>query len=313
MTNAHMARGAYLRLAAASAVSLAAFASPALPAGPTGPRSVAVSTMSDIYTVRLAGGRVAKITNAGDGAFFDGPTWSSDGRSLAFSGSPCDDCPDQDARLFVARLATGRISRISLPVSPAIRPSWRAGGDVLAFVGGLDGAIYRVRADGTGLMRLVSGPQHDSVAWSPDGGRIAYTEQRTDGSWDIVVDDLTRHRTRALVHALAAEEQPAWSPDGRSIAFTRQGRNGRWSLYVVDGTGSRLRRVGPRWSVSSENPSWSPDGSQIAFTAVTSTGAALYVMDADGTHVRRLVTRTPRSYAPAWSPDGLTLAFVGER
>ena len=271
-----------------------------------------MSTRSDIYTLALAGGRIAKITNAKDGAFFDSPTWSSDGRRLAFSGSPCDDCPDQDARLFVARLANGRISQVSLPVSPAIRPNWRAGGDVLAFVGGLDGAIYKVRADGTGLVRLVSGPQHDSVAWSPDGRRIAYTEQRADGSWDILVDDLARHRTRALVHAQTAEEQPAWSPDGRSIAFTRQDRDGRWSLYVVDGNGGRLHRVGPRWKASNENASWSPDGSRIAFTAVTSTGAALFVMDADGTHPRRLVTRTPRSYAPAWSPDGRTLAFVGE-
>jgi Tol biopolymer transport system component len=47
----------------------------------------------------------------------------------------------------------------------------------LAFVRhtGQDTDIYRVRADGTGLVQLTSGPAADSQpAWSPDGSKLAF-------------------------------------------------------------------------------------------------------------------------------------------
>jgi TolB protein len=53
------------------------------------------------------------------------------------------------------------------------------------------------------------------------------------------------------------------------------------------------------------DPAWSPDGRKLVFVRAHD----LYVMDADGSHVRRL-TRDRRSASPAWSPDGKTIAFV---
>ena len=273
--------------------------------------AAAPSTRSDIYLIDLATGRVTRITRPVDGASFDGPTWSADGRRLAFSGSICDDCPLSDARLYVTNIGSGRIKRIRLRVAPAARPSWDPRGRWLAFVGGATEWIYRAAPDGSSLTRLVGGSAHDDVVWSPAGRRIAYTTQQPNGHWDLYVADDTGGRAQALTRTAISEEQPAWSPDGSQIAFSRQSSTGAWSLYAMNLDSRHPRRIGPTWRASSEDPAWSPDGATLAFVAVTSSSAALYLMNADGEQVRRLQTGLHRSYDPAWSPDGRMLAFVG--
>jgi len=293
-------------------VALAATSS-TIPARPTRPERPLVGSRSNIYTIELGTRRVRKITNAGDGAYYDGPTWSPRGDRLAFAGSICDDCPDLDSRLYVVSLRNRVITPIDLSVTPATRPSWSPRGPVLAFIGGTETAVDRVRIDGTGITTIVGGGTHDKAVWSPEGRRIAYTLQQPNGKWDIYVADLARHTERALTHTAGSEEQPAWSPDGKRIVFSRQGSNGTWSLYVMNANGGTARRIGPRWAASSENPAWSPDGRKIAFTAVTSSTAAVFVMHTDGTAVQRVPTRPPLSYDPAWAPNGRMLAYVGGR
>lgn len=57
-------------------------------------------------------------------------------------------------------------------------------------------------------------------------------------------------------------------------------------------------------------PIWSPDGSKIAFESWRSGVRAVFVMDADGRHVRRLSADFGASeYAPEWMPDSQSLIF----
>lgn len=59
-----------------------------------------------------------------------------------------------------------------------------------------------------------------------------------------------------------------------------------------------------------QSPSWSPGGTRIVFAAQN----GIYVMNADGTDVRRLsVYKGPLACAdfePSWSPDGTTIAWA---
>lgn len=57
-------------------------------------------------------------------------------------------------------------------------------------------------------------------------------------------------------------------------------------------------------------PSLSPDGSTLAFHSTRSGRVALYLADADGSHVRTLLDSGDGPITPAWSPDGRTIAFV---
>jgi Tol biopolymer transport system component len=101
--------------------------------------------------------------------------------------------------------------------------------------------------------------------------------------------------------------EPAWSPDGTRIAFTSD-RTGKSGIYVMRADGTQTRRL----SISKDGdvrPSWSPDGQKIVFAR--SGRGRLYIIDADGRHLRALTQGVAVSDAdPAWSPDGKTIAFV---
>ena len=63
---------------------------------------------------------------------------------------------------------------------------------------------------------------------------------------------------------------------------------------------------------------WSPGGTLIAFTrdttaSTTDDAGDLYVMDADGSHLRQLTSTSSAEYSPAWSPDGHRIAFASDR
>jgi dipeptidyl aminopeptidase/acylaminoacyl peptidase len=86
----------------------------------------------------------------------------------------------------------------------------------------------------------------------------------------------------------------------------------QWDIDVMNADGSGLRRL-TRNAANDGGPAWSPDGNAIAFLRNWMTSrrpsfrTALYVMDADGRHQRRLIR--DRAGPPSWSPDGRKIAF----
>lgn len=126
-------------------------------------------------------------------------------------------------------------------------------------------------------------------------GEVAY---KCGNSICLMRPDGTRKRTLTATYA---EWDPSWSPDGRRLAFRRYYAfgDGAYDLYVVDANGCHLTRLTHRMNGTSS--SWSPNGRQIVF----SVPLGIYVVNADGTGLRRLVPSVSR-YAygadtPAWS------------
>jgi len=180
--------------------------------------------------------------------------------------------------------------------------------------------IWSMRADGTGVRRLTSAPAMEfDPTWSPDGSRIAYRHQARDNETpEIFVMDADGSDQRNLTRNDVADWGPAWSPDGSSIAFNSAMGTGGVGLlgYAVSPSGSRPHRLSGHFI---EYPAWSPDGSRIAFMAPVPGAAGsnpdynIFVMNADGSDIRRL-TRTPGEDGwPAWSPDGSSIVFSSAR
>jgi Tol biopolymer transport system component len=119
-----------------------------------------------------------------------------------------------------------------------------------------------------------------SLAWSPDGRRIAF---KANGRIDVIdVDDGTRW---PLITG-ESPGSPAWSPDGTRIAFNRFTGSSR-EIFVMDVAGGEPVNVTNSPGTDAA-PAWSPDGRKIAFWSHRDGNSEIYVMNADGSDLTRL-------------------------
>lgn len=113
-------------------------------------------------------------------------------------------------------------------------------------------------------------------------------------------------RKRVIRHTGPSFEYDAtFSPDGRSILFVRDDR-----IYLMRRDGRAARRV-RRDVLDHACPRFSPDGRKISFWRGSAKGGGYYVMNADGTGLRRISRgqRIPWG-CPSWFPDGKRVVFT---
>src|SRR5207237_4419 len=60
-------------------------------------------------------------------------------------------------------------------------------------------------------------------------------------------------------------------------------------------------------------PSWAPDAKQLAFTGYDGGLSDLFIVNADGSDLRRLTNDKYADLQPSWAPDGKTIAFATDR
>jgi len=122
--------------------------------------------------------------------------------------------------------------------------------------------------------RLETVNDSEREAWHQLGqqvsGRLVWSSNR-DGNHELYLVDLATGEERRLTNHPHVDFFSRFSPDGQSISFLRSQRP---------------------WVSFRDESAWD-----------------LYVMNADGTHVRRLVTG---AYHPTWLPDGTGIVYVYE-
>lgn len=233
-----------------------------------------------LYVMPTTGGEPQRITDLAEDAAE--PVWSPDGTRLAFTSRVRHpDYEEEDDKKRRPR----RFTRLQFKL------------DSVGWTGDRRRHLFVVPADGSAPpTQLTDGDFEDTQpAWSPDGGRIAFSSARHE-DWDIelftdlyLVDAAGGEPVR-LTPGDAAFEAPAWSPDGSLIAcrrseagydFPRQGR-----IAVVDAgtgehrilTGSLDLNCAPYPEL--REPVW--DGGSIVFALEDAGDNRLYRVGADG-------------------------------
>jgi TolB protein len=113
---------------------------------------------------------------------------------------------------------------------------------------------------------------------------------------------------------------PAWSPDNQVIAYTswRPSSAGSFGVYqdiILSFITTGVRAAPAAGDPAKQNylPAWSPDGTKLAFTSQRDGNPEIYVMNKDGSGLRRMTNNPAIDVSPTWSPTGSQLAWTSDR
>ncbi len=263
------------------------------------------------------------------GRLIGSAAWSADGRWAAFEITACaggDTSPTGTGGLWVTN-GLDEPQQLTKPCfenpdlgSSVERWAWSPVGAQLAVARSSSHGDTLVLIDPATGDRTDLGDTVDdvsSLAWSPDGTRIAYGTSR--GSVYSVSVDGGDHLLLASFHGYVAGgvfgsgAGITWSPDGSHIAVQAGHiRDTRPvdALYVMNADGSDLHRLADDLQIQSvywgPNLSWSPDGTGMAY--VTFSGGRMtqqmqiWVGSPDGSSPSLLFESAPRRELPDRGP-----------
>ena len=210
------------------------------------------------------------------------------------------------------------LATITSPTLPILGVSWRPGGAAVAYYGvhSVDGGIFRVNADGTNTLRLLTqqdcGGSCSDPVWSPTGGEIAVIGHHSDqpASYTLLVVPEMGGPPQVLYTDSQLLWDVAWRSDGMQLALLAD-RGANDALLVVDRAGppfvppvQRLEFPG-----SVQEVDWARLGSNtVAFTGGSNSVWSIYLFDvvAPGAAPVRLVQN---ARWPSFSPDNRYIVY----
>lgn len=189
----------------------------------------------DIFLRGVTDGTPIRLTNTPEDEL--APTWSSDGRRIAFvrrrPGAPCE--------ILVAPVPQGQpriVGRCS--VEGMTRLAWTRGGEILLSDRPTRGAVRRIRAlsPETGQMREVTSPPSDSLGdldpvVTHRGDQMVFRRAFSYGVADLYGAEVSGAKLRPLTKDGWKAVGYAFAADDRTLLFSSN-RGGDFGLWSVD-------------------------------------------------------------------------------
>ncbi len=162
------------------------------------------------------------------------PSFSPDGRRIAFSGLRTDGSSD----IYTVELATGQLTPVTQDPYDDLHPCWHPSAARLVFASdradpeGGRRSLYVAPLDSLGravgeLERLTEGSDDNEPIWSPRGDRVLYVSDRS-GTFNLHV--LEGGAARQITNVTGGAFNPDWLP-GESDVVASVYHKGAFALY----------------------------------------------------------------------------------
>ncbi len=283
-----------------------------------GQDSPSVRVASALWIVNVATGAKRRLT-ALDAMQ---PAWSPGGKRIAFWF-----LPPKVGRRDIATISRdgGEPVLITKDAATNWNPVWSPDGRYLYFASDRSGNMnfWRVQIDQESGQALsepeaIITPSKFSrhLAFSRDGKRMIYVQTENRSNIQAAAFDASRGELTGAPYWVTRGDRevlrPELSSDGEMFV-ARLARRTQDDIVLV-------KRDGTNWrDLTSDKyfdryPRWSPDAKRIAFASDRSGGYEIWMINVDGTNLRRVTYDSPKEGTsfPVWSPDGKQLIFRRE-
>lgn len=226
------------------------------------------------------------------------PTWSPDGRSLAYVSFETG-----RAAVYVQTLRTGSRRKISDRPGVNNAPDWSPDGRKLALTlsdedGNLD--VYVLTVIGSKLTRITSRRSIDTEpSWSADGKTIYFTSDRGGAPQIYKAPANGDGDVERVTFEGGYNARPRVSPDGRWLAMVHNDR-GNFRVAVQDLESGAFQVLSD--GSLDESPAFAPNSSQLVYATRRAGRGVLETVTVDGLISGRVKSVGSDVREPVWSP-----------
>lgn len=224
------------------------------------------------------------------------PTWSPDGRRLAYVSFE-----SRQPQIVVHHLVQPKRQAVTAFAGTNAAPAWSPDGQQLAMSLTKDGnpELYVMNVETQQLTRLTRHPSIDTEPrWTPDGRSLLFTSDRS-GTPQIYRLTLGNDEPRRLSFQGVLNARADVSPDGRYAAWVHHSGDGRYRIGVQNLERPNFDLMDQR---NADTPSFAPDSRLVVYASKEGGRSVLRVSALDGRGGWVLPVPQGDLRAPAWSP-----------